>query len=458
MYNDYAIIYTIVLTEKEVIMNKILFKDLEQYFNQEIEIQGFVDKIRDLQYVQFVILRDSSAKIQMTVEKNEDNKELNEIISSLTKESTVLAKGVVYQQEKVKLRGMEFIPQYLEITSKSEEELPIDILDYNNKSNQELRLDNRFLDLRVQKNYLIFKGQTLAEMSMREYWIANNFIEIHSPKILGTASESGAEVFSLDYFGKKVYLAQSPQFYKQMAMAAGFNNVFEIGPVFRAENSHTAYHATEFTSVDIEMSWIKSHHDVMDAEEAKIKQVMKRLYQDMNEEYKEVFGKDIQVPNYDFPRIPFFEAKKIIQENYKYIGEKEFDFDRREEELICIYAKKKLGAEFVFITEYPFAARPFYHMLDEETKLTKSFDLLYKGIEITTGAQREHRIDVLKAQAIEKGMSLEPIDFYLNFFRYGMPPHGGYGFGLTRFLMRLFEVDSIRDVTFLYRGPNRVNP
>lgn len=439
-------------------MSKIMFNNLENYYDQEIELQGFVDKIRDLQYVQFVILRDSTSKVQMTIEKNEENRSLNEIISTLTKESTVLAKGTLYKQEKVKLRGMEFIPNFIEITSKSEEELPIDILDYNNKSNQELRLDNRFLDLRVDKNYLIFKGQTLAEMAMREFWIKNNFIEIHSPKILGTASESGAEVFSLDYFGRKVYLAQSPQFYKQMAMAAGFNNVFEIGPVFRAENSHTAYHATEFTSVDIEMSWIKSHHEVMDAEEAKMIEVMKTLKANLENEYKELFKKEIVVPEAKFPRIPFLEAKTIIQENYKYFGEKPFDFDRKEEELIGLYAKKKLNSDFVFVIDYPFEARPFYHMLDPITKLTKSFDLLYKGIEITTGAQREHRIDVLKHQAGLKDMSLESLDFYLNFFRFGMPPHGGYGFGLTRFLMRFFNVDSIRDVTFLYRGPNRVNP
>lgn len=439
-------------------MAKILFKDLEKYFDQEIEIQGFVDKIRDLQYVQFVVLRDSSAKVQMTLEKNDENKELNDIISKLTKESTILTKGTVFKQEKVKLRGMEFIPTNIEVTSRSEEELPIDILDYNNKSKQDLRLDNRFLDLRLDKNYLIFKGQTLAENAMREYWINNDFIEIHSPKILGTASETGAEVFELDYFGKKVYLAQSPQFYKQMAMAAGFNNVFEIGPVFRAENSHTAYHATEFTSVDCEISWIKSHHEVMDLEEAKLVHVMKSLKEKLNVDFKEIFKKEIQIPSEKFPRIPFLEAKQIIQEKYKYFGEKPYDFDRKEEELICMYAKKNLNSDFVFIIDYPFQARPFYHMLDENTKLTKSFDLLYKGIEITTGAQREHRIDVLKAQALEKEMSLESLDFYLNFFRYGMPPHGGYGFGLTRFLMRLFEVDSIRDVTFLYRGPNRVMP
>ena len=352
---------------------------------------------------------------------------------------------------------MEVIPSSIKVTSISEEELPIDILDYNNKSAQELRLDNRFLDLRTPRNYLIFKAQTLAEMAMREYWVNHNFIEIHSPKILGTASESGAEVFSLEYFGKTVYLAQSPQFYKQMAMSAGFNNVFEIGPVFRAENSHTAYHATEFTSVDCEMSWIHSHHDVMDLEEAVMINVMKQLQDKIGEEYQEIFKKEIKVPEKAFPRIPFAEAKRIVQENYKYTGEKEHDFDRREEELICLYARKKLGSDFVFVIDYPFEARPFYHMLDENG-ITKSFDLLYKGIEITTGAQREHRIDVLKKQAEMKEIPLESLDFYFNFFRYGVPPHGGYGFGLNRFLMRLFDIDNIRDVSFLYRGPNRVNP
>lgn len=438
-------------------MSKIYLKDLANYYNQTIEICGFVDKIRDLQWVQFLIIRDSSAKVQITIEKNDENKRLNEIVSSLTKESTIKAKGVILEAPKVKLRGMEFMPTDIEVTSLSEDELPIDILAYNNKSNQELRLDNRFLDLRTERNYLIFKSQTLAEMAMREYWIKNNFIEIHSPKILGTASESGAEVFKLDYFGKKVFLAQSPQFYKQMAMSAGFNNVFEIAPVFRAENSHTAYHATEFTSVDAEMSWINSHHDVMDLEEAVMMNVMKSLKEHIGEDFERIFKKEFKVPEAKFPRIPFAEAKKIIQENYKYFGEKEYDFDRKEEELICLYARKKLNSDFVFVIDYPFEARPFYHMLDENGT-TKSFDLIYKGIEITTGAQREHRIDVLKKQAEIKEIPLKSLDFYFEFFKYGVPPHGGYGFGLNRFLMKLFNIDNIRDVTFLYRGPNRVNP
>jgi len=438
-------------------MKSIYMKDLAQYYNQEIEVCGFVDKIRDMTYVQFVVIRDSSGKVQITIEKNEENKAMNETVSRLTKESTVLAKGILYERPNVKLRGMEFIPSSFEITSLSEEQLPIDILDYTKDTDKELRLDNRFLDLRTEKNYLIFKAQTIAEAAMREYWLENNFIEIHSPKILGTASESGAEVFKMDYFGRTVFLAQSPQFYKQMAMAAGFNNVFEIGPVFRAENSHTAYHATEFTSVDCEISWIKSHHEVMDVEEAFCKRMLKNLKAEIGEEFKRMFNKEIDLNEMAFPRIPFAECKKMIQEKYHYTGEKATDIDRKEEELIGMYVKKNFGCDFVFVTEYPFAARPFYHMLDENG-LTKSFDLLYCGVEITTGAQREHRVEILKKQALLKGMSLEPLEFYFTFFKYGVPPHGGLGFGLTRFLMKLFNTESIREVTLLYRGPNRVNP
>lgn len=438
-------------------MKTIYLGNLANYYNQKIEIHGFVDKIRDLQFVQFVVLRDSTGKVQITVEKNETNGALNEIISKLTKESTIRTTGVLFERPNVKLRGMEFIPESIIVTSVSLDELPIDINDFTNKSNKELRLDYRFLDLRTEQSYLIFKGQTLAEMAMREYWIANNFIEIHSPKILGTASESGAEVFKMDYFGKTVFLAQSPQFYKQMAMAAGFNNVFEIAPAFRAENSHTAFHATEFTSVDCEISWIDSHHDVMDVEEAMLKAVLKRLSTDINVDYKRLFGSDIFLNEMPFARIPFAEAKKIIQDKYHYTGEKEHDIDRKEEELICMYVKKTTGSDFVFITEYPFKARPFYHMLDQSGE-TKSFDLLYRGVEITTGAQREHRIDILRKQAVEKGLPLESLEFYFDFFKYGVPPHGGFGFGLSRFLMKLFNQETIREVTFLYRGPNRVNP
>ena len=437
-------------------MKRITINELNEYFDKEVTIQGFVEKIRDLQYVQFVILRDSTGKVQITIEKNDENKELVEIVSNLTLESTIKVKGTILKNEKVKMGGMELIPNSIEVTSISLSELPIDIKNKDN-SLRETRLDYRFLDLRREDNNLLFKCETLIEHAMREYCINNNFMEIHSPKISAKAAESGAEVFNLDYFGQKACLSQSPQFYKQMAMASGFDKVFEIGPAFRAENSHTSYHATEINMADVEMSFIESFEDVMDMEEEWLKYTLNKLKDKYGDEIKKVFNVEISDTSVKFPRITFKEAKEILKEKYHYIGEKEEDFERKEENLLCKYAKEEYGSDFIFVTKFPFSARPFYHMLDSEG-LTNSYDLLFKGIEITTGAQREHRIDILEKQIIEKGIDPKDLAFYLEFFKYGMPPHGGFAIGIARIIMQIFEIDNIREATFIYRGPTRLNP
>lgn len=437
-------------------MKRITINELGESFDKEVTVQGFVEKIRDLQYVQFIILRDSTGKVQITIEKNDDNKKIVEVVSNVTLESTIKVKGIILKNEKVKMGGMELIPNSIEVTSVSLGELPIDIKNKEN-SLRETRLDYRFLDLRREDNNLLFKCETLIEHAMREYCINNNFMEIHSPKISAKAAESGAEVFNLDYFGQKACLSQSPQFYKQMAMASGFDKVFEIGPAFRAENSHTSYHATEINMADVEMSFIDSFEDVMDMEEEWLKYTLNKLKEKYGDEIKRVFNVEISDTNVKFPRITFKEAKKILKEKYHYIGEKEEDFERKEENLLCKYAKEEYGSDFIFVTKFPFSARPFYHMLDSEG-LTNSYDLLFKGIEITTGAQREHRIDILEKQIIEKGIDPKDLAFYLEFFKYGMPPHGGFAIGIARIMMQIFEIDNIREATFIYRGPTRLNP
>ncbi|MDD4282808.1 MAG: aspartate--tRNA(Asn) ligase [Bacilli bacterium] len=437
-------------------MKKIYIKELNKYYGKEVIVKAFVDKIRDLQYVQFVILRDSSGKVQLILEKNEDNKEMVEIISNLTLESTVTITGEVLENPKVKLGGLEIIPTNIVITSRALPELPIDIND-KEKSLRETRLDYRFLDLRRAENNLFFKAQTLILKAMREYWVDNGFIEIQSPKISGGNAESGAEVFKLDYFGTDACLSQSPQFYKQMAMAAGFDNVFEIAPAFRAENSHTSYHATEIFMVDAEISWIDSFEDVMDMQEAWIKYSLDKLRDAYALEIKETFNVEISNTDVKFPRITFDEAKRIIKEKYNYVAEKTDDFERKEEELLCQYVKENFNSDFVFVTKFPKSSRSFYHNVDEEG-YSNSFDLIYKGVEITTGAQREHRPEILERQAIEKGIDPETIRFYIDFFNYGCPPHGGFGFGMARLMMKIFELDNIREATFLYRGPNRLTP
>lgn len=437
-------------------MKKLYLNELKNYYDKEVTIQGFVDKIRNLQYVQFVIIRDNKGKVQVTIEKNEDNKELVDIIDNCTLESTVKITGKVIEAPSVKMGGLEIIPSNIEITSLSEQELPIDIKVKNNAL-RETRLDWRFLDLRREDNNLLFECQSFIEKCMREYWIENGYREIHTPKISATSAESGAEMFKLDYFGQKACLSQSPQFYKQMAMAAGFDKVFEMGPVFRAENSHTSYHATEIHMLDAEISWINSYEDVMDEEEAWIKYFMTKLKDKYGDEIKRLFKVEVSDVSNPFPRISFTEAKQIIKDKYHYNGEKEDDLDRREEELMCIYAKKEYKSDFVFITNFPYEARSFYVMKDENGE-TQTYDLLFKGIEITSGAQREHRYDVLKKQIEEKGIDPKDLEFYLDFFKFGCPPHGGFGVGLARIMMRIFEIDNIREATFIYRGPTRLNP
>ena len=437
-------------------MKKLYFKNLKENFNQEITIEGFVDNIRDLQYVQFLIVRDSSGKVQVTIEKNEDNLKLNEIVSNLTNESTVKITGKLIQNEKVKLGGMELIPSDIVITSKCLEELPINYKD-SKSALLDTRLNYRFLDLRQEKNLLMFKVQTCLINAMRDFVLKNNFIEIHTPKLIGTASESGSEVFELKYFDRKAYLAQSPQFYKQMALASGFEKVFEIGTAFRAENSNSYRHATEFTSFDIEFSYINSYEEVMDFEEDLLVAGINAVKEKYGDEIKNIFGVDVIIPRKPFPRIKLEDLYKELEEKYNFVMNYEDvgDMNSESEKLASKYIKEKYGHEFVFITDFSAKKRAFYHM--RENGIPQGYDLIWKGCEITTGAQREHRYEILKKQAEEKGLG-EDVKFYLDFFKYGCPPHGGFALGVDRLTMLLLETGSLKETMFIFRGPNRIEP
>jgi aspartyl-tRNA synthetase len=294
---------------------------------------------------------------------------------------------------------------------------------------------------------------------MREVWRRERFIELHTPKLMGSASESGAELFRVDYFDGDAFLAQSPQFYKQMAMAAGFGKVFEIGPVFRANPSFTSRHDTEFTSVDVEISWIDSHGDVMAFEERWLEHVLATVKEVHGEQIEATFGTEVVVPELPFPRVSLEGAKQMLRERGHEPPGEGHDLDPPSERALSEIIREQHGHEFAFVTDYPTTVRPFYHMRHpDQPGLTKSFDLLWRGIELTTGAQREHRYEQLLAQAHDKGVDTDSIQYYLDFFRFGAPPHGGFGFGLTRLLMQLLGQDNVREVTFLYRGPHRLEP
>lgn len=439
-------------------MKKIYANELKNYFGKEIEFSGFVDNIRDLQWVQFVILRDSTGKVQVTIEKSEEkNKEMVELISSLPLESTVKITGTLMESPKVKLNGMEIIPTKIEVTSKSEEELPFN---YKNIEgvNLDTRLDYRFIDLRSDKNILLFQVQSAFVKYMREYLYNNNFTEIHTPKFIGAASESGAEVFEVKYFDHKAYLAQSPQFYKQMAMSSGFSKIFEVAPSFRAENSNTSRHATEFTSFDVEFSYIDTYQDVMDLEAEMLTYALKKLKEEYGEKVKEVFGKEIIVPTLPFPTMKLSDVYKELEERYGYTVEEseKTDLTTEAEKLTYKLAMEKFNHEFMFVIDYPADKRAFYHMRDKDGKL-QGYDLIWRGVEITSGAQREHRYEEICKNAESKGLK-DDVKFYLEFFKYGCPPHGGFAVGVDRLTMLLLDMPSVKESQFLFRGPNRLNP
>ena len=416
----------------------------------QVEVQGWIENLRDKKNMQFVVIRDLSGKIQITVVKSEAP-EVAEVFSHATLESTVKVVGKAVKNEYVKLGGIEILPESVEITSRAEA-LPI-----GPESFIDQRLDYRWLDLRQSKNQLIFQVQTVMAAALREFLLERQFIEIHTPKLIPTASESGSEVFEVKYFDRKAYLAQSPQFYKQMAMAAGFERIFECGPVFRAEKSHTKKHATEFTGFDLEFSFINSFEDVMKLEEEMLTYMLKRIKESYGEKIKEVYGIDIVVPSLPFPRMKLADVYSELEKRYNFTVAKEEQNDlTTEAERLCEkLAKDMFGHEFLFITDYSAEKRAFYHM--RKNGIPQGYDLIWKGVEITTGAQREHRYEILKAQAKEKGLDKD-VEFYLEFFKYGVPPHGGFGLGLDRMIMVLLGVPTIKEAEFLFRGPDRLNP
>lgn len=437
-------------------MNRIHMNQIKEHIGKQVTIAGFVQTIRDQGSIKFLLVRDIAGVIQVVITK--DNQDAMRIASELSLESVVTIQGLA-KEEKQAPDGLEVAAETIQVLSRAYPELPIPIIGKGREeTDMQKRLDWRWLDLRRPEKLLIFQVWTLMEHAFREYWTRNNYIEIHSPKLIATASESGAEAFEVKYFDRKAYLAQSPQFYKQMAMAAGFEKVFEIGPVFRAEPSFTSRHATEFVGYDAELSYIQSHYDVMEEEEKVILFALQRVKEKFGDEIKHNFNREIVIPNLPFPRIAMKEAKEILAQ-LDVSGDKDGDFSPEEERTIGKYAKETFGHEFIFVTEYPTSVRPFYHMRDEhDTSLTKSFDLLWNGLEVTTGAQREHHYDILVAQAKEKGMLLEPLQFYLNFFKYGCPPHGGFGMGPSRMMMKLLKIDNVRDASFMYRGVKRLEP
>ncbi|MGX5681064.1 aspartate--tRNA(Asn) ligase [Schumannella luteola] len=439
---------------------RTLIKNLAASSDGPISVSGWVDTVRDQKKVQFVVLRDESGAVQLVHPRafaedgTAEPDALADVISGLAQGTFLTATGELKHDERVKLGGVEIKLDEIVVAAAANPETPI-----ADDTGVDKRMDWRFLDLRQPKNNLIFRVQTTLEHAWRTYWVEHDFIEIHTPKLMASASESKAELFEVEYFEGKAYLAQSPQFFKQMAQPAGFGKVFEIAPAFRADPSFTSRHATEFTSVDSEISWIDSHEDVMRLHEELIVAGFTAVKEKHGEEILAAFGVEVTVPTTPFPRIPLAEAKRIVAERGYTVPRNDDDMDPEGERQIAAYVKETYGHEFVFLTDYASSIRPFYHMRHaDDPGLTNSYDLVFNGVEISTGAQREHRVDVLVEQAKDKGLEPEELEFYLDFFRYGAPPHGGFGMGLSRVLMLMLHLPNLRETTYLFRGPTRLTP
>jgi len=419
-------------------------------YDKSITVSGWVEDIRNIGSIAFIIIRDNKGTLQITALKKK-SPDLFEKLVSIPRESVIAVKGICKENDKVR-NGYEIIPEEVEILSTAETPLPLGVVD-KVESELETRLDNRFIDLRKQEKQAIFKIRNAVIAAVHEYLRSESFIEVHTPNIIPSSSEGGTEVFKVKYFEKEAFLAQSPQLYKQSLMATGLDRVYEIAWYFRAEEHNTRRHLNESTAVDLEMAFITSEEDVMKILENLVYHMWKRAGECKNE--FEILEKKIVLPKVPFKRIPYDNVIKELNKNDSEIvwGQ---DLGTEEEKLLGKIMKKE-GHDFYFITRYPLEAKPFYTM-PEGDKFSRGFDLEHNGVELASGSQRIHDVELLKKRL--KACDLNPKDFesYLKAFRYGMPPHGGFGFGIERFLMELLDIKNIRECILFPRDRTRLTP
>jgi len=427
-------------------MERILIKELKDKIGQEVRLQGRVLNIRELGGVTFVLVQDYTGAVQTVWDKP----------VKVGVSDAVELTGKVKKDERAQ-GGLEVHGQELKVVSSCEEELPFDLAKKELKLQLPTLLDHRALSLRHPKTQAIF---LLYDLLLKQYELVmreEGFVEVKTPKILGAASEGGANFFKINYFEQEAYLAQSPQLYKQI-MAGVFERVFEIGSTFRAEPSFTTRHMTEYISLDAEMAFIEDMGEIMDTLARVLKKMFERLAKEGAEHLKAL---DIEVPKVPekIPTYKLDEIKKIIKEKYDYEVPKRTDIDPEGERLSGRYAKEKHQSDFIYLTHYPWDERPFYHLpTDGKTETTDSFDLIFRGVELVTGSQRIHCYDELMESMKKKGVKAKGLEFYLDIFKFGVPPHGGWGMGSERLLQQLLGLKSVKEATLFPRDVKRLSP
>ena len=420
---------------------------------KDVTLAGWVEDVRNLGGIAFLIVRQRDGTFQATVKKK-GAEALFDAASKLVRESVVAVRGRIQANAQVR-NGWELLASSVDVLSAAAVPLPLPVADKVG-AEMDTRFDNRFLDLRKTERRAIMRVRALAIAGLRGYLEREGFMEVHTPKLSGAGAEGGATLFQTDYFGRKAYLSQSPQLYKQILMSTGLDRVYEIAPAFRAEPSDTVRHVTEFTSFDAELAWIESQEDVLRILEACVAQAIEHVCTAGRADL-EMLHADPKVPKLPLPRLPYPEALEILRGRGKRLRDGD-DIDTEGEKLVG-QAMAESGHELYFLTEYPSAIKPFYVMpKGDEPDVSWSFDLEYKGDEMASGGQREHRADALVAKIREKGLDPAGFEFYVKAFRYGMPPHGGWGFGVDRFVQKLLDLPNIREAILFPRDRNRLVP
>ncbi|MBU5688302.1 MAG: aspartate--tRNA(Asn) ligase [Candidatus Aenigmarchaeota archaeon] len=420
-----------------------------------MQIKGFIDEIRDLGGIKFFKMNTSEGYIQITINKNQVDNKILEKFNSLTRQSCIIVEGKKVDNPKAP-QGFEILPEDIKILSIAHTPLP---LDPSGKTQAELdtRLDWRSLDLRHPRNRAIFKIQSKIVQGMTEYLNENGFMQVFTPCLMGAASEGGSEVFPVAYFDKEAFLRQDPQLHRELTILGGIEKLFDLGPSWRAELSHTTRHLCEHRACAVELAFIKDEYDVMKVEQELMIAAIKKVKQDCEKEL-ELLEVDLQVPKLPFPILEFPKVYDILAEfGKKYeVGE---DYDRESEVILWKYVKEKYKADFFFVNRFPFAVKPFYVMrVDEDPTWARSVDMIYKGVELSSGGQREHRYEKLIEQVKEKKINLDSVEWFVKFFKYGAPTLGGFAVGLERLTMQMLDIKNVREAVLFPRTPERLLP
>lgn len=429
---------------------------LPELFGKQVTVAGWIQDLRNLGGISFLQLRDRDGVVQVTTLKKR-SKELFDMVASIPRESVVLVTGTVKESKEARA-GFEIIPDKIDVLSKAETPLPLGVVDKVG-ADLDTRLNNRFLDLRKEEIRAVFRIKAKAVEGIRRYLMSEGFVEVNTPKIVAAGAEGGATLFPIKYFDKSAYLAQSPQLYKQNLMATGLDRIFEIAPAYRAEASDTVRHIAEFISLDVELAYIESSEDIMAVAEGIVVNSLQYVREHANKELK-LLGADPQLPTIPFPRVTYADAVEIVRGEGLKIKHGE-DLGTEGEKALGEAMKRNKSCELYFITEFPTSLKrgTFYAMRhDDDPETTGYFDLDYRGQEIVSGGQREHRYEKLTEQMRENNFNLDSFEFYLKAFRYGMPPHGGFGFGVERYIQKMLDLPNIREAVLYPRDRARLVP